>query len=92
MWLEMVLETLLQGLMDGAVSERVSKRIRILCILLISILFLTLVALLFLVTFQAEEISLLRRGIFLIMGMVILANYLRFLKTVMGRRKRQKKA
>ncbi len=53
MWLEIVLDTLLQGLMDGAVSERISKRIRIICILLISLFFLTVVALLFLVTFLA---------------------------------------
>lgn len=91
MWLEIVLDTLLQGLMDGAVSERISKRIRIICILLISLFFLTVVALLFLVTFLAGEESLLRRGAFFLLGLGILAYYLQFLKIVMSRRKKGKK-
>lgn len=87
MWLEMMLETLLQGLMSGAVSERTSKGIRIFSIILTSLLFLSVAALLLLVTFQAEGKSLLRRGAFLLMGLGILAYYLQFLNTVVRGRK-----
>ena len=81
MWLKIVRDLLLHGTMDGAVSERVSKRTRIRCLLLTSALFLTVITCLFLAAFLPGDRSLLRRAGFLFLGLGILLNYLKFLKT-----------
>ena len=78
MWLDL----LFQGFMDAAQSERVSKPARIICIALISLLFLISITGLFLLVFVIEGQSLFKRGIFLIMGMIALASYLHFLSAI----------
>ena len=81
MWLEFVLDLLFHGTMDAAASERLSGRSRILCLLLISALFLTVMTCLFLAAFLPGDRSLLRRAGFLFLGLGILLNYLKFLKS-----------
>lgn len=81
MWLEFVLDLLFHGTMDAATSERLSGRSRILCLLLISALFLTVITCLFLAAFLPGDQSLLRRAGFLFLGLGILLNYLKFLKS-----------
>ena len=76
MWLDL----LFQGCMDAAQSEQVSRPVRILCIVLISIVFLIAISSLFLLVFVIEGQSLLRRGIFLLMGLGVRAYYLYFLR------------
>ena len=85
MWLDL----LFQGFIDAAQSERVSKPARIICIALISLLFLISITGLFLLVFVIEGQSLFRRSIFLIMGMIIVAYYRQFLHSIMrkGRKK-----
>lgn len=78
----MWLDSLFQGCMDAAKSERVSKPVRIICITLVSLVFLIAISGLFLLVFVIEGQSLLRRGIFLIMGMIALASYLQFLNAI----------
>ena len=87
----MWLEALLQAFMDVSQSEQTSRTIRIICMILVSILFLLGIVSLFLLVFVIEGQSLLRRVAFLLLGLGILAYYLQSLKTVMGRRKREKK-
>lgn len=87
----MWLEALLQAFLDVAQSEQTSRTIRIICTILVSLLFLIGIAGLFLLVFLIEGQSLLRRVAFLLLGISILAYYLQFLKTVMRRRKREKK-
>ena len=81
MWLEFVLDLLFHGTMDAAASERLSGRSRILCLLLTSALVLTVITCLFLAAFLPGDRSLLRRAGFLFLGLGILLNYLKFLKT-----------
>lgn len=81
MWLEFLLDLLFHGTMDAAVSERLSKRSRILCLLLPSALFLTVLACLFLAAFLPGDQSLLRRAGFLFLGLGILLSYVKFLKS-----------
>ena len=81
MWLECVLDLLVHGTMDAAASERLSGRSRILCLLLTSALFLTVITCLVLAAFLPGDRSLLRRAGFLFLGLGILLNYLKFLKT-----------
>lgn len=83
----MWLEALLQGCIDLAQSEQVSGLVRIICIILISLVFLIAIVSLFLLVFVIEGQSLLRRGAFLLMGLGILAYYLQFLNAVVRRRK-----
>ncbi len=75
----MWMDALFQGIMDLAQSKRVSRPVRILCACLISLVFLISIAGLFLLVFVIEGQSLLRRGIFLLMGLAILVYYLYFL-------------
>ena len=75
----MWMDALFQGIIDLAQTERVSRPVRILCACLISLLFLISIAGLFLLVFVIEGQSLLRRGIFLLMGLVVLVYYLHFL-------------
>ena len=75
----MWMDVLCQGMIDLAQSERVSKPVRIFCVILISLTFLVGIAGLFLLAFVIEGQSLLRRGIFLLMGLAILVYYLHFL-------------
>ena len=75
----MWMDALFQGIIDLAQSKRVCKPVRILCACLISLVFLISIAGLFLLVFVIEGQSLLRRGIFLLMGLAILAYYLHFL-------------
>lgn len=75
----MWMDALFQGIIDLAQTERVSRPVRILCACLISLVFLISIAGLFLLVFVIEGQSLLRRGIFLLMGLAILAYYLHFL-------------
>ena len=86
----MWLDVLFQGCMDAAQSERVSRPVRILCIVLISLVFLIAMTGVFLLVFVIEGQSLFRRGIFLIMWMIALVSYLQFLHAIMrkGRGKR----
>ena len=81
MWLAFVLDLLFHGTMDAAASERLSGRSRILCLLLTSALFLTVMTCLFLAAFLPGDRSLLRRAGFLFLGLGILLNYLKFLKS-----------
>ena len=81
MWLEFVLDLLFHGTMDAAASERLSGRSRILCLLLISALFLTVITCLFLAAFLPGDRSLLRRAGFLFLGLGILLSYVKFLKS-----------
>ena len=81
MWLEFVLDLLFHGTMDAAASERLSGRSRILFLLLTSALFLTVITCLFLAAFLPGDRSLLRRAGFLFLGLGILLNYLKFLKS-----------
>lgn len=76
----MWLDVLFQGVIDLAQSEQVSRPVRILCACLISLVFLISIVGLFLLVFVIEGQSLLRRGIFLLMGLAILAYYLHFLR------------
>lgn len=87
----MWLEALLQAFMDVAQSEQTSRTIRIICMILVSILFLIGIASLFLLVFVIEGQNLLRRVAFLLMGLGILAYYLQFLRTVMSKRRSEKK-
>ena len=73
------MDVLFQGIIDLAQSKRVSMPVRILCTCLISLVFLIGITGLFLLVFIIEGQSLLRRGIFLLMGLAILAYYLHFL-------------
>ena len=75
----MWMDALFQGIIDLAQSERVSRPVRILCASLISLVFLISIAGLFLLVFIIDGQSLLRRGVFLLMGLAILAYYLHFL-------------
>lgn len=81
MWLKIVRDLLFHGTMDAAVSERLSKRSRILCLLLPSALFLTVITCLFLAAFLPGDQSLLRRAGFLFLGLGILLSYVKFLKS-----------
>lgn len=76
------LDFLFQGCIDAAQSERVSRPTRIICIALISFVFLIAIAGLFLLVFVIEGQSLFRRGIFLIMEMIALVYYLQFLYAI----------
>lgn len=87
----MWLDALLQTFIDVAQSEQTSRTIRIICTILVSLLFLIGIASLFLLVFVIEGQSLLRRVVFLLLGLGILAYYLQFLKAVVDRRKREKK-
>lgn len=87
----MWLEALLQAFMDVARWEQTSRTIRMICTILVSLLFLLGIASLFLLTFVIEGQSPLRRVAFLLLGLGILIYYLQFLRTVMRRRKGNKK-
>ena len=91
MLLEFVLGILFQGVMDGAVSERISKRTRIFCLIFTSLQFLLVISCLLVGAFLVEDKNLVKRGTILLIGLGILAYYLRFLKTAMDKRKREKK-
>ena len=80
------LSFLFQRCMDGAQSEQVSRPIRILCIMLISLVFLIVIVSLALLVFVIERQSLFRRGIFLIMELLMLAAYLQFLHAIVRNR------
>lgn len=75
----MWMDALFQGIIDLAQTERVSRPVRILCACLISLVFLISIAGLFLLVFVIEGQSLLRRVVFLLMGLAILVYYLHFL-------------
>ena len=75
----MWMDALFQGIIDLAQSKQVSRPVRILCTCLISLVFLISIAGLFLLVFVIDGQSLLRRGIFLLMGLAILVYYLHFL-------------
>lgn len=79
----MWLDVLFQALIDVAQSEQVSRPARILCVALVSLVFLISIAGLFLLVFVIEGQSLLRRGFFLILDLVLLACYLRFLSIIL---------
>ena len=81
----MWMDALFQGIIDLAQSKRVSRPVRILCTCLISLVFLISIAGLFLLVFVIDGQSLLRRGIFLLMGLAILAYYLYFLSILVGK-------
>ena len=84
---------LLQALIDAAQSEQTSRTIRIVCTILVSLLYLLYLiglACLFLLVFVIEGQGLFIRGFFLVMGIIVLADYLKFLKALV--RKRRKKA
>ena len=94
-WCEEVLHSvwgnpLLQALIDAAQSEQTSRTIRIVCTILVSLLYLIGLACLFLLVFVIEGQGLFIRGFFLVMGIIVLADYLKFLKALV--RKRRKKA
>ena len=78
----MWLDVLFQGCMDTAKSEQASRPIRIICIALVSLVFLMAISGLFLLVFVIEGQSLFRRGLFFIMGMIALVSYLQFLYAI----------
>lgn len=86
----MWLDVLFQECMDAAQSQRVSRPVRILCIAVISLVFLIAIAGLSLLVFVIEGQGFVRRGIFLILWMIALVSYLQFLHGIVrkGRRKR----
>ena len=81
----MWMDALFQGIIDLAQSKRVSRPVRTLCACLISLVFLISIVGLFLLVFVIDGQSLLRRGIFLVMGVAILAYYLHFLSILVRR-------
>ena len=85
MWLDL----LFQGCMDAALSEQVSKPVRVFCTALISFVFLIAISGLFLLVFVIEGQGLFRRGIFLVMRIIVLAGYLQFLKAIVRRRRKK---
>ena len=87
----MWLEVLLQEFIDVAQSEQTSRAVRMVCTILITLLFLIGMASLFLLAFIIEGQSLLRKVAFFLLGLGILAYYLQFLKAVMSKRKGEKK-
>ncbi len=87
----MWLDVLFQGCLDAAQSQRLSRPARILCIALISLVFLIAIAGLFLLSFVIEGQSLLRRVGFLLLGLGILGYYVQFLKNFLGGKKGEKK-
>ena len=87
MWLDL----LFQGCMDAVQSEQISKPVRVLCIVLISLIFLIGIVSLFLLTFVIEGQSFLRRVAFLLLELGITGYYIRFLKMVMRGSKGEKK-
>lgn len=82
---------LLQALIDAAQSEQASRTTRVICTIFVSLLFLIGITSLFLLVFVIEGQSLLRRVAYFLLGLGILAYYLQFLKTVMGKRRREQK-
>ena len=74
---------LLQALIDAAQSEQTSRTIRIVCTILVSLLYLIGLACLFLLVFVIEGQGLFIRGFFLVMGIIVLADYLKFLKAIL---------
>lgn len=83
----MWLKVLLQEFIDVVQSEQVPRTVRILCTILISILFLVGITSLFLLAFVIEGQSVLRRVAFFLLGLGILGYYLDFLKALMSGRK-----
>ena len=79
---------LLQALIDAAQSEQTSRTIRIVCTILASLLYLIGLACLFLLVFVIEGQGLFIRGFFLVMGIIVLAGYLQFLKAIVRKRKK----
>ena len=69
--------------------KRVSRPVRILCIALVSLVFLIALSGLFLLVFVIEGQGLFKRSIFLIVGNIALGCYLQFLSAIV--RKRRKK-
>ena len=65
--------------------------VRVLCAILLSILFLIGIASLFLLAFVVEGQSMLRRVGAFLLGLGILCYYLEFLRTLRSRRKGEKK-
>ena len=80
---------LLQELIDAAQSEQTSRAIRIVCTILVSLLYLIGLACLFLLVFVIEGQGLFIRGFFLVMGIIVLAGYLQFLKAIVRRRRKK---
>ena len=87
----MWLDVLFQRCMDAVQSERISGPIRVICIVLISLVFFIAIVSLFLLTFVIEGQSFLRRVAFLLLELGITGYYIRFLKTVTRGRKGAKK-
>ena len=87
MWLNVLMEACI----DVAQSEHTSGAVRIICTILISLLFLAGIAALVLLTFVVEGQSVLTRVVFFLLGLGILGYYLQFLKAVMRRRKEAEK-
>lgn len=77
--------------MEAVQSERISRPTRIICIALISLMFLIAITSLFLLVFVIEGQSFLRRVAFFLLGLGILGYYVQFLKIVMSRRKRERR-
>lgn len=87
----MWLDVLFQGCIDAVQSERISRPIRVICVVLISLVFLIAIVSLFLLTFVIEGQSFLRRVAFLLLELGITGYYIRFLKMVMRGSKGEKK-
>ena len=79
---------LLQALIDAAQSEQTSRTIRIVCTILVSLLYLIGLAFLFLLVFVIEDQGLFIRGFFLVMGVIVLAGYLQLWKDIVRKRKK----
>ena len=88
MWLKVLLEEF----MDVAQSEQTSRTVRIICTIFVSLVLILGIACLFLLAFLIEEAGLFRRTVSLILGIVILAYYVYFLKIVLRRIRNIKKS
>lgn len=73
----------------GPVGAQISRAIRIVCTILVSLLYLIGLACLFLLVFVIEGQGLFIRGFFLVMGIIVLADYLKFLKALVRRRRKK---
>lgn len=88
----MWLDVLFQRCMDAVQSERISGPIRVICIALISLVFLIAIVSLFLLTFVIEGQSFLRRVAFLLLELGITGYCVKFVKTVVRGRGGKKKS
>lgn len=87
----MWLDVLFQRCIDAVQSEQISGPTRVICIVLISLVFFIAIVSLFLLAFVIEGQSFLRRVAFLLLELGITGYYVEFLKISMRRSEGEKK-